>query len=78
MPHRIEEGWGAQGDPGQEGSGGLTGTGLAAPRPLNDALPGVHEPPQFGATPLCRFGVPDAPLGHRHPFLGREEKGRGN
>lgn len=47
----------------------LTSTGLAAPRPLDDALPGVHEPPKFGASPLGGFGVFDAPLGHRHPFL---------
>uniref|UniRef100_A0A674GUQ4 Uncharacterized protein n=1 Tax=Taeniopygia guttata TaxID=59729 RepID=A0A674GUQ4_TAEGU len=51
----------------------LTGTGLAAPRPLDDALPGVHQPPQFGASPLGGFGVLDAPLGHRHPFLGGQK-----
>lgn len=72
-PMKLGVAWGGSGGPW--GRVGLTGAGLAAPRPLDDALPGVHEPPQFGATPLCRFGVPDAPLSHRHPFLGERRRG---
>ena len=44
--------------------GHVARAGLASGGPVDDALAGVHETPEFGAAPFISFRVPDAALGH--------------